>query len=442
MVNVTEENISGAIPDPNNANLGTERGQELLDQSLRLYGAGRSILLDRTGRIIAGNKTQQSASEAGIDDMIVVETDGSQLVAVKRTDLDLLGADPTARLLAYADNRIGQIDLDWDSERIKLDIESGIDLGELFTAEELEIVAPGAGGGNGADGDLPDTPEAQVSQAERFQTKWAVERGDLWEIPSKNPRLLHRIACGSSLEPEAVKTLLQDSRPFVFTDPPYGIGEITQLTPKSQIGGGGETQFGKKMKIGGDKPVTIGTKGKIGGGHIVQSKVYPSIEGDTTTETAELFYALCQAIGLDRYLIWGGNYFTQFLPPSRCWIVWDKENTGVFADCELAWTSLERGVKLYAWLWNGLSRRGVRIEEMRARVHPTQKPVGLFKAIMRDYPSPTGYFDGFLGSGSTLLAGELTGHRVYGFDISPLWIATCLERASMIGLKPRKVGQL
>lgn len=428
VVKVTERKTTDATPDPQNANLGTERGAELLDRSLRIYGAGRSILIDKNDLIIAGNKTTERAVDVGIDDLIVVETDGSKLVAVKRTDLDLMGVDPTARLMAYADNRIGQVDLDWNPEQIQLDIDAGIDLGKLFTTEELEIVAPDVLGGNGGEGDqLPDG-EAQISQAEQFQLKWGVERGDIWEITSKTTKGVHRIACGSSLDLEAVKALLGDDRPAVFSDPPYGIGEITRLTPKSRIGGGGE----KKFK----------TQGKIGGGHIVLSKVYPSIEGDTTTETSRLFYELCQGLGLTDYLIWGGNYFTEFLPPSRCWVVWDKENTGVFADCELAWTSFDRGVKLYAWLWNGLSRRGVRVEEMRMRVHPTQKPVGLFKAIMGDFHSASGYFDGFLGSGSTLLAGELTGHIVYGFDIMPLWIATTLERAKMIGLNPRKTGKL
>ena len=72
-------------------------------------------------------------------------------------------------------------------------------------------------------------------------------------------------------------------------------------------------------------------------------------------------------------IIFGGNYFTDFLPPSKCWLVWDKENTGHFADVELAWTNFDKGSKLYKWLWNGLSRKGERDEELKTRIHPNSE---------------------------------------------------------------------
>jgi len=87
--------ISDLIPDSGNANKGTERGAAQLEVSLRKYGAGRSILIDRNGRIIAGNKTVENAAAIGLDDVIVVETTGDKLVAVKRIDLDLTDAAPS-----------------------------------------------------------------------------------------------------------------------------------------------------------------------------------------------------------------------------------------------------------------------------------------------------------------------------------------------------------
>ena len=90
--------------DQHNANRGTDRGRGLLEQSLREHRAGRSILVDCNGRVIAGNKTVQSAAGVGIEEVIMVRTDGTQLVAVQRTDLDVETA-PAARALAYADNR-------------------------------------------------------------------------------------------------------------------------------------------------------------------------------------------------------------------------------------------------------------------------------------------------------------------------------------------------
>src|SRR5215475_13145092 len=89
--------------DPQNANRGTDRGRDALAQSLRDYGAGRAVLIDRHGRIIAGNKTVEQATRLGLR-LRVVKTDGQQLIAVQRADLDL-ATDPRAKALAIADNR-------------------------------------------------------------------------------------------------------------------------------------------------------------------------------------------------------------------------------------------------------------------------------------------------------------------------------------------------
>lgn len=125
-------------PDPANANTGTERGLRALDDSLAQYGAGRSILSDKNGYIVAGNKTLERAVDLGILDVIEVETDGHQLVVVRRTDLDLL-SDQKARAMAYADNRVGQLDREWNLEQLLADVNAGIELPQsLFTEMELE----------------------------------------------------------------------------------------------------------------------------------------------------------------------------------------------------------------------------------------------------------------------------------------------------------------
>lgn len=119
--------LSDLTPDNNNANLGTERGMNLLETSLEQFGAGRSILIDKNGKIIAGNKTAETAGQLGMEDVIVVPTDGTKVVAVQRTDLDL-DNDIKARELAYADNRISELDLNWDLEKLQKDLETGVDL--------------------------------------------------------------------------------------------------------------------------------------------------------------------------------------------------------------------------------------------------------------------------------------------------------------------------
>lgn len=124
------------VPDDKNANRGTERGREMIAESLRKYGAGRSVLVDRRGKLIAGNKTVENAAASGVEGVIVVETDGSQLVVVQRTDLDM-DADPKAREMAVADNRAAEVNLDWDEEMLAQLRDDGCELEEFFSGEEM-----------------------------------------------------------------------------------------------------------------------------------------------------------------------------------------------------------------------------------------------------------------------------------------------------------------
>ena len=110
-----------------------------------------------------------------------------------------------------------------------------------------------------------------------------------------------------------------------------------------------------------------------------------------------------------------------------CWLIWDKQNTGNFADVEIAWTDFNKGAKLYPWLWNGLSRKGDRKSELISRVHPTQKPVGLFVDIFKDFELES-CLDGFLGSGSTLIACETTNRVCWGIEISLAYVQVCTQR--------------
>jgi hypothetical protein len=130
--------IEDLTPDPRNANKGTERGAVQLENSLRDYGAGRSILVDRHGVVIAGNKTLEQAASIGMEVQTVC-TDGNKLVVVQREDLDL-DADPRARELAIADNRVAQTDLDWDVDELKRELDEGVDLAKFWRDDELECM--------------------------------------------------------------------------------------------------------------------------------------------------------------------------------------------------------------------------------------------------------------------------------------------------------------
>ena len=113
---VKEAKISDLISDDLNANTGTEYGMHLMEKSFRELGAGRSILIDKNNRIIGGNKSTEQCAEIGIEDVLIVETDGTKLVAVKRTDIDL--DSEKGRSLALADNATSKANLEWDKDAI------------------------------------------------------------------------------------------------------------------------------------------------------------------------------------------------------------------------------------------------------------------------------------------------------------------------------------
>ena len=141
MSTVKNAKISDLTPDQRNANKGREYGQHLLEKSLRELGAGRSILTDKHGNVIAGNKTLDTAAAIGMERIIVVETDGTELVVVKRTDLDI--DSKQGRELALADNKVSQANLEFDQAVIdELGNEFGIDLDSWglgnFDNEEAE----------------------------------------------------------------------------------------------------------------------------------------------------------------------------------------------------------------------------------------------------------------------------------------------------------------
>lgn len=245
------------------------------------------------------------------------------------------------------------------------------------------------------DDEVPEVEEKAVSK-----------RGEMYELGNSI------LMCGDSTNAEDVARLVKEKVKLVLTDPPYGIDVVQGGT----IGGSKPATFGK---VGGGGQLKFKDKnGTIGGNNVVEAKVYSKIIGDETTETAKKSYNVYKELS-ENQIIFGGNYFTDFLTPSRCWVVWDKQNTGNFADAELAWTSFDKGVKLYKHLWNGMSREGNRTDEGKTRVHPTQKPVGMLQKILEDFTEKgETVLDVFGGSGSTLIACEGTERKCFMIEMS------------------------
>lgn len=178
---------------------------------------------------------------------------------------------------------------------------------------------------------------------------------------------------------------------LVLTDPPYGIGEANGKN-KSRVQLAQPKDYG--VSSWDDEPIDLATINKI------ISKSSHSI-------------------------IFGGNYYD--LSPSSCWLVWDKDNSGDFADCELAWTNFPSAVRKYLWRWNGMLQQPNTPKEYR--YHPTQKPIGLFSAILKDYSSVNDLIlDLFLGSGTTAVACKKLGRKYIGIEIEERYVKIAVER--------------
>jgi site-specific DNA-methyltransferase (adenine-specific) len=181
---------------------------------------------------------------------------------------------------------------------------------------------------------------------------------------------------------EVMAGLADKSYDLAICDPPYGIGED-----------------GGKCRTRGSKRTNGEAKG-----------------WDKEPPPQEYFDELRRVS--KNQIIWGGNYFADKLPPSRCWIYWQKDMGGDFADGELAWTSFDRVLKQ----WRNRS-------ETFGRIHPTQKPVKLYSWLLANYAQPGGrILDTHLGSGSSAIAALERGFEMLACEIDAEYFASAVER--------------
>ena len=165
MTKIIETNIESLVPDNKNFNKGTEYGDRLMDESMRKFGLARSIVIDKNNRIIAGNKTAEKAADIGFTDVLVVEVDGNQLVAVKRKDIDLDSAK--GRELALADNATSKANLAWDESMIE-------EVSQQWGFEPQEW---------GVDVSMQEEPEQEEPSGKKeISTRLIVECGDVTKL--------------------------------------------------------------------------------------------------------------------------------------------------------------------------------------------------------------------------------------------------------------------
>lgn len=188
---------------------------------------------------------------------------------------------------------------------------------------------------------------------------------------------------------------------LLLTDPPYGIGSAR-----------------------------VGRGGRQDGNAVAPSADYGDATWDDQTQDEPLAFArtLCK-----HQIIFGGNYY--HLPPSRCWLVWDKENgANDYADCELAWTNIERPVRRIVYRWHGMLQQHAGVKKEK-RVHPTQKPEPVMVWALQHAPADVQtVLDPFMGSGTTLVAAKRLGKRAMGIELDERYCEIAAQRLSQEAL--------
>lgn len=354
---------------------------EQIMASIQEWGWTTPILVDEDNMIIAGHGRAQAADRLEIETVPVMIAKG--------------WSDAQKRAYVIADNNLA-LNAGWDKDMLSE---------EMAALEEMDFELDLLGFDDAdMDGLMGDDDEKEEPDAPEYQEQAITALGEIWECGP------HRVMCGDGTsETDLLKLLNGADVDCLYTDPPYGI---------SIVSGGG--------KVGGGGPFGGIKKGKVGGSNIVESSNFAPVLGDGSTDVAIAAIQLIKKINPPVQIIWGGNYYASHLEDSPCWIVWDKQNTGNFADCELAWTNQKTAVRKFEHMWNGMlkaSERGVK------RVHPTQKPIALAEWCLEQYAGQCEtVLDLFTGSGSTLLGCQETGKRGYMMELSPNYIDVIVRR--------------
>lgn len=151
-------------------------------------------------------------------------------------------------------------------------------------------------------------------------------------------------------------------------------------------------------------------------GKIAKAKDYKAFSGNDLQAPDKQYFDELFRVSKNQ-IIWGANHFISKIPiDSHCWIVWDKDNTGDFADCELAWTSFDSAVRKFKYRWNGMLQENMKNKEFR--IHPTQKPIALYEWLLSRYAKYGDIIlDTHVGSASSLIACYNTNHKFVGFEL-------------------------
>ena len=381
--------------DAHNYRTHDEKNLKLIKKSLKELGAGRSIVIDAEGEIIAGNATYKQAQELGLP-IKVIESDGKSLIVVKRTDLKT--QDKKRKKLALADNSTSD-KVQWDFDHIAADF----DLSELpdFGIEALPDMAPVQAV---EEDDVPEVSE----------TTPRTKKGDIWLLGE------HRLMSGDSTVITDVEKLMNGEKAdMVFTDPPYGVAIGDKNSALNKFDNAGRC----KQNIAND--------------NISLSDLYSLLVKAMTNcrescKDSAVYYVTSPQggeLGLMMMMMKEAGL------PVRHMLIWEKNNA-TFSLGRLDYDYQHEPI-FYTWT---KSHKNYRKGEFRTTIwkydkphksdlHPTMKPVALVANCLRDGSAEHDIvLDLFGGSGTTLIACEQLSRKARLMEIDPHYCDVIITR--------------
>ena len=394
-----------------------------MERSLNELGAGRSILIDKNDNIIAGNKTQEAAIKAGITKVRVVETTGDELVAVKRTDVDIDSAE--GRKMAYLDNLSTQVNLTWDEtelEAVQADVK-GFDIADFG----IDLGFPTG------DPDEADKVKEDDFDEQKEQVETICQPGDLWQLGN------HRLMCGDSTKKEDVAKLMQGELAHLWlTDPPYNVA----------------VKNSQGMTIANDNMASdefrIFLRNAFAAAYPVLDKGCPFYVWFASKEHINFEGAL-NDVGLQvrQELIWNKNHFILGRAHYQwkhepCLYGWKGDSCRYFIDVRNRASVIEDNTEINIDKMKAAEMRALLHKIYEERIpttvincmkpnkdedHPTMKPVRLFGYQMANSSRPGDIIlDSFGGSGTTIVAAEQLGRKARLMEYDPKYCDVIIAR--------------
>ena len=357
--------IASVRKDEKNARQHSKKNLDAIKASLAEFGQQKPIVVDKDGKVLAGNGTLDAALALGWTE-----------IEVKRSDL----AGARAKAYAVADNRTAELAV-WDDAMLAealAEIETDEDLDSIctgFTEAEIErAINKGTGAGAVDEDEAPEPPAETVTKP-----------GDLWILGD------HRLLCGDSTKAEDVaRVMAGEKADLLLSDPPYGMNLDTDFSKMPR----GDNTY--SPVVGDDKPFEAS----------VILELFPS----------------------PKMALWGGGWFYHSLPPGGSWVIWDKQPQHTVAGpqnhFEECWIYPHKKRVIIRYLWTGYTAK----EKDEERYHPTQKPLGVITELAKFLGEWGLCVDPFLGSGTTLIAAEQLGRRCMGLEIEPRYVDVCVKR--------------